>query len=445
MNRRFKPAVLLLSGALAATLLAQTLHAQSVSRRRIPGISAQDAALHELLVQAKAAADKQDYATAEAAYLKYLAQKPNDAPAHFDLGFVYTAQHRKDNAEAEYRKAIALDPKMTEAYLNLGVSLLADDPKTALEPLEQVTKLNYSYAKGHYLLGAARERSGELQKAIEEYNVAEKLDPNDFETHLALGHALLYYTNSLLPLAAAESEFREALKLKGDNAEAEMGLAQSLAAQKKNADAATALGNYLNEKPNDMKARMMRASLLVDMDKDDEALEELDRVAKDQAETPDGLKLRSLIYYREKKYDQTAAVLQKAEALAPQDAEIRARLGHVLLQLKNYPAATRELNEAFRLDTTATETLRDLVAAEYLSEDYPATLAAMNVLEQRETPKPGAWFVRATCYDHMGQAAAALEAYQKFLALNTDKNSNQYFEAAARVRFLEKELKDKGK
>lgn len=434
--------MLLLSGALAATLLAQTLHAQSVSRRRIPGISAQDAALHELLVQAKAAADKQDYVTAEAAYLKYLAQKPNDAAAHFDLGFVYTAQHQKGKAQAEYRKAIALDPKMTEAYLNLGVSLLADDPKAALEPLEEVTKLNYSYAKGHYLLGAARERSGESQKAIEEYNVAEKLDPNDFETHLALGHTLLAAADSA---ATAESEFREALKLKADDSDARFGLAGSLIAQKKTAEAAATLADYLSKKPADTKARMMHASLLVDIGKDDEALEELDRVAKDQAETPDGLKLRSLIYYREKKYDQTAAVLQKAEALAPQDAEIRARLGHVLLQLKNYPAAARELNEAFRLDTTATETLRDLVAAEYLSEDYPATLAAMNVLEQRETPKPGAWFVRATCYDHMGQAAAALEAYQKFLALNTDKNSNQYFEAAARVRFLEKELKDKGK
>ena len=44
----------------------------------------------------------------------------------------------------------------------------------------------------------------------------------------------------------------------------------------------------------------------------------------------------------------------------------------------------------------------------------------------------------------MGQAKDALAAYQKFLSLNTDKNSNQYFEAAARARFLEKMLKEKG-
>jgi len=53
-------------------------------------------------------------------------------------------------------------------------------------------------------------------------------------------------------------------------------------------------------------------------------------------------------------------------------------------------------------------------------------------------------FVRATCYDHLGQAKAALDAYQKFLAMNTDQTSNEYFEATGRVRFLERMVKEKG-
>jgi Flp pilus assembly protein TadD len=442
MNHWRNPALPFLLGLLAATLCAGTLQAQSVSRKRIPGISAQDAALHELLVQAKAAADKQDYATAQADYEKYLAQKPDDAAAHFDLGYVYTALQQKEKAEGEYRQAIALNPKMTEAYLNLGVSLLTGDPKAASVPLEKVTELNYSYARGHFLLGAARERSGQLPAAVEQYGIAEKLDPNDRETHLALGRMLLEKGNSA---AAAEAEFREALKLKADDAEAHLGLAQSLADQNKSAEAAAELANYLSEKPNDPQAHLLQASLLADLGKNDEALTELDRMAQMGPETLEGLKLRSLIDFRETKYDEAAAALQKAETMAPQDAAIRARLGHVLLQLKNYPAAATEINEAFRLDPKSTETLRDLVAAEYLSQDYPAALAAMNVLAQRETPKPAAWFVRATCYDRMGQPAAALAAYQKFLALNTDKMSNEYFEAAARARFLDKMLKEKGK
>lgn len=444
MNRGRNPIAVCLFGMFAVTLCASSLQAQSVSRKRIPGISARDAALHELLVQAKAATDKQDYAAAQADYEKYLAQKPDDATTHFDLGYVYTAVRQKEKAETEYRKAIALNPKMTEAYLNLGVSLLSSDPKSASVPLERVTQLNYSYARGHYLLGAAREDSGQLAAAIEQYTVAEKLDPNDMETHLALGRALLASEKSASP-AKAETEFREALKIKANDKDARLGLAQSLADQKKTAEAAAELSEYLEEKPDDSQTRLMRASLLVDLEKYDDALAELDELTKQGPETLEALKLRSLIKFREQKYEDAAAILQKAETMAPQDAEIRSRLGHVLLQLKNYPAAARELNEAFRLDTKSTETLRDLVAAEYLSQDYPAALAAMNVLEQREAPKPGAWFVRATCYDRMGQPSAALAAYQKFLALNTDKTSNEYFEAAARARFLDKMLKGKGK
>lgn len=409
------------------------------SRRRTIAASSQEQALYDLLVQAKAAADKNDYVTAATDYEKYLAQKPDDATAHFDLGYVYTAQKEKDKAIAEYRKAIALDPKMAQAYLNLGISLLDDDAKAAIAPLQKATELNYDYAQGHYLLGTAEERAGQ-PNAVKEYTIAVKLDPNDYSEHIALARAELERGNA----SAAEPEFREALKLKTNDAESELGLAQSLMDQKKPADAAAALDDYLQGNPDDAKARVLRASLLTDLGRNDEALAELDRAGKGTTETLQTLKLRSVIYYREKDFEKAANALQKAAAIAPQDAGIRARLGHALLETKNYAGATQQLSEALRLDPSSNDALRDLVAAEYLKKDYPATLATLNLLDARETPKPGAWFVRATCYDHLGQAKEALDAYRKFLAMNTDQTSNEYFEAAGRVRFLERVVKEKG-
>lgn len=409
-------------------------------RKRAVAVSSQEQALHDLLVEAKAAADKSDYATATADYDKYIAQKPGDATAHFDLGYVYTAQQQKDKAIAEYRRAIALDPKMAQAYLNLGISLLEGDAKAAIEPLQRATELNYSYAQGHYLLGLALEQTGATSGATKEFTIAVKLDPNDFAAHFQLASTELIAKNAV----AAEPEFREALRLKPDVAEAKLGLAQSLLQQKKSEAAADAFADYLAEQPNDIQARVTKASLLVDLNKDGDALAELDRAAKDGTETLEALKLRAVIYYRQKDFERAAVVLQKAAAMAPRDAEIRARLGHTLLKQKDYAGAVRELNQAFRLDPSSNDTLRDLVAAEYLSKNYPATLAALNVLAEREPPKAGAWFVRATCYDHMGQAKAALDAYQKFLAMNTDQTSNEYFEATGRARFLERVVKGKG-
>jgi tetratricopeptide (TPR) repeat protein len=84
-----------------------------------------------------------------------------------------------------------------------------------------------------------------------------------------------------------------------------------------------------------------------------------------------------------------------------------------------------------------------LIAAEYLNKNYPAALRGLDVLSKRKALPLGTLFIRATCYDKLGQTAEALEAYQKFLSLNKDETSDMYFEAAARARFLARELKEK--
>jgi Flp pilus assembly protein TadD len=414
--------------------------AQTESRTHVRVASPEDEALHDLLVKAKAEVDSSNYTAAQADYEKYLAQRPNDAAAHFDLGYVYTAQRQTDNAISEYRKAVALDPKMQQAQLNLGLSLLSTGPKAAIEPLQQVISLNYSFARGHYLLGVAEERSGDSATAEKEYVVAVKLDPSDPEAQAALGRAYLNDGKG----ANAEEQFRELLKLKAGDPEAEQGLAQSLLQQKKTADAVQALTDYLDANPGDDKARVIQASALAQLGKNDEALAALDRAAKDGPETVDALKLRSVIYYRKSDFPNAVAVLQKAEAMAPDDASIHASLGHALLETKNYTSAERELGTSLQLSPNSIDALRDLISAEYLQKDFAQALAALDRLAQREAPNASMWFLRGSCYDHMGQAQEALDAYQKFLTMNTDTNSNPYFEATQRVRFLKAALKRKG-
>lgn len=414
--------------------------AQTESRKHVRVVPTEEQALHDLLVKAKKEADANDYATAQADYEKYLAQKPDDASAHFDLGYVYTAQQATDKAIAEYRKAIALAPAMIQAHLNLGMSLLERNPKEAIAPLEKVVEMNYAFEKGHYALGFAEERSGDEAAAEKEYTVAVKLDPNDIDAHSALGRTLL----SEKKAAAAEAEFREALRLKSGDPPAEIGLAQSLMLENKREDAVAELQNYLKTHPNDRGVLLTEASLLAGMNKNDDALAALDEAAKLAPESLDALKLRSEIYFTQKNWPTAATALEKAEKVAPQDATIHARLGHVLLESRDYAGGARELAESLRLDASSAETMRDLVSAEYLAKNYQGALVALDLLAKHETPNAGAWFVRGSCYDHLNQPQAALDAYNKFLAMNTDTNSNEYFEAAARARFLQKLIKQKG-
>jgi len=429
--------------ALVALLGAsQNISAQSsdAAKKRVQRVADPDSvALYNLLTAAQAALGKKDYAAAAQNYQEYLAKKPDDAFSHFQLGYVFSALQRPADAKAEYEKAIALDPRMAAAYLNLGLTLLDSDPQGAIAPLQKAAELTPDQPEPKYLLGAAFERSGKADAAIGQYEAAERLDKDNFDIHFALARTLLVAGRP----RDSEPEFQAALKLQPESGPAHLGLARSFLAQKKTEAAAAELVAYLEARPGDTEARLEYSSVLFDLGQAEAALVELDSAAAASTENLRALKLRSLIYFQMKRYDEAVPVLQKAAALAPEDAGIRAQLGHIFLEKKDYPDAVSELVAAWKLDPKANDVLGDLVAAEYLNKNYPAALKGLDLLSQRETLPLGTLFIRATCYDKLGQAAEALDAYRKFLAQNKDETSDMYFEATARVRFLIHELQNK--
>jgi Flp pilus assembly protein TadD len=408
----------------------------NVSRTRIP--APKDPA-NAALAAAQEAMDRKDFDAAVKSLQDYLATKPGDAAAHFQLGYAYTALRRPNEAKAEYERAVLLKPDMPEAQLNLGLTLLDIDAPAAIPPLQRAADLVPDQARPKFLLGIAFERSNKLALAIEQYQAAAKIDDKDSEIRFSLGRVLLRSERA----AEAEPEFRAALDLRPDYAPARLGLAQCLFEQKKPEAAAAEYGAYLALQPDDKAARIERASVLVDSGKNDDALAELDRAAAAGPEGLRALKLRSFIDFRKKRYDDAIPVLQKAAALAPQDPDIPARLGHVYLEKKDYANAVQQLIVALKMNPASNDILGDLVTAQYLGKNYRAALQGLDVLSHREPLPVGSWFVRATCYDRLGQLFDALDAYQKFLQLNKDLNSDMYFEAAARARTLARELKDK--
>jgi tetratricopeptide (TPR) repeat protein len=233
-----------------------------------------------------------------------------------------------------------------------------------------------------------------------------------------------------------------------------------LIAEKKFDEASTELANYLKIRPSDPNARIERASLLINSGKYPEGLAELDRVtasppspagqpgatgqpAADQTIELRETSLRAQALIGQKNYAAAIPVLEKATALAPNNAQFPAALGHAYIETKNYPEAIRTLSAAFRMDSTSNDVLGDIITAEYLNKNYQAALQAIDLSAQRKPLPLASWFLRASCYDKLGEVQQALTAYQKFLGMNTNLNNDMYFIATARVRTLERELKDK--
>jgi len=428
-----------------AQYIAPHLGIQSIARAQSPSKQSPPSKtqrlanpLNDLLDEAQHDIDKNEFDAAIAPLQKVIADQPEFAYAHFQLAYVYTALKRTKEAQAEYEHTTALDPKMAEAYLNLGMLLLDNrEDSAAVAPLRKAVDLLPAQSRPRYLLAVALDRSGDRAGAAESFKALLRLDPNDITAIDYLGWAALRAGKP----TEAEARFRRAVEVQPSGPEERRGLAQSLEAQKK-PEAVAAYRDYLALAPNDSEARGRLIRLLMDQGENDAALAELDRT---DGGTPglESLKLRADIQIAQKKWQDAIATLQQALGLAPNDAQLRGGLGRTYLQVRDFPNAEKELKTAIRLDGKNVDYWKDLSSTYYLSKNYAGALTVLGRMDELETPGAGSWFIRALCYDNLRQPKPALEAYQKFLELDQNRNPDQVWQAQERSKVLRRMLEGK--
>jgi len=404
--------------------------------------------LNDLLEEAQRDIDKSNFEAAIAPLQKVIAEQPDFAYAHFQLAYVYTALKKTDEARAEYERTIAIDPKMGEAYLNLGLLYMSLGPPAedrVVASLRKAVDLMPGQKQPLRTLAVAQERSGDAAGAEESFQALLRLDPDDLDANTFLGGELMKKNKP----QEAETRFRHALEHHPGFPPALLGLARSLEEQKKTGEAVDVYRQSLARLPNaDIRVRLVH--LLMEQEQYDAALAELDRVPKFEPGRPDdpippieALKLRADVQIAGKKWDDSVATLQQALALAPNDAQLHGGLGRILLQKREFSAAEKELRIAMRLDGKNLAYWKDLSSTFFLGGNYPAALAMLDQIAKMEQPGAGVWFVRAICYDKLNQPKLALEAYQKFLELDQDKNSDQVWQAKERSKVLQRMLERK--
>ena len=394
--------------------------------------------LNDLLNDAQAALDKNDFAAAVSPLQKFLAEKPDVAFAHFQLAYAYTGLHQDDEARAEYAKCVALDPKMGEGHLNLGILLLAKDAAEAARSLRKAVELLPGQSRPRFLLGVALERAGDLSGAAEAFESASTLDSADEESLQHLGNVLL----QLKRPGDAEKKFRLLLDHDATSPGALCGLGLSLELQNK-PEALDAYRNYLAVQAQDTAIRARFVKLLFANKNYDEALAESEKLSAGQAPNLDALRLRADIMIAQNKFDEAAQALQQAIAMAPKDAQLHGGLGRLYLQKRDFPNAERELKTAIQIDQGNVLYWKDLAATYYQGGNYASALAVYDAVDKVEKPGVGEWFIRALCYDKLDQVQPALDAYRKFLDLDQNQHADQVWQANQRIHVLENRAEKK--
>jgi serine/threonine-protein kinase len=172
--------------------------------------------------------DKGDVAAAIAAYRKAIALDRKFAPAHYNLGYALKEKGDVAGAVAEYQKAVALAPQYAPAHSNLGLALQAQgDVAGAVAAYQKAVALDPKDAKAHGGLGNAFKAQGDVAGAVAAYQKAVALDPKYAPAHYNLGLALKEKED----LAGAVAAYRKAIALDPRLAEAHCNLGLALLAQ----------------------------------------------------------------------------------------------------------------------------------------------------------------------------------------------------------------------
>ena len=110
-----------------------------------------------------------------------LALDPENADAHFLLGFIFSGRNQLPMAIQHYRQALLLDPESNETKNNLGVVFLQLERWGEAEELfMELTQVTHYRTPGHAYnnLGWARYQQGQIREALSDFEMAVYLQPD---------------------------------------------------------------------------------------------------------------------------------------------------------------------------------------------------------------------------------------------------------------------------
>jgi uncharacterized caspase-like protein/tetratricopeptide (TPR) repeat protein len=105
--------------------------------------------------------------------------KPNDAAAHYSLGYLLWYYGDWEEASVELRKYTRFNPIAEAGHFYLGSALAAKgDIDGAISELREAVRIRPGDSSAHDLLGDNLARKGDIDEAISEYRETVRLNPN---------------------------------------------------------------------------------------------------------------------------------------------------------------------------------------------------------------------------------------------------------------------------
>ncbi len=197
----------------------------------------------------------------------------SNADAQLSLAHVLLNLGKKQEAVQHLRSYLRIKPRDQQAWYLLGKTYL----QMSENALGKVREINPHSFVAHEVAGEIDQSMKNYDGALLEFKKAVDLAPHDPGTHLRLAN--VYWLMG--KWGSAETEFRSVLALAPNDCRARWKLANSIL--QSNSSAQKALGNLnraIRECPNLMQARVDRARALIQLNRQSQALPDLQRAEK---------------------------------------------------------------------------------------------------------------------------------------------------------------------
>jgi Flp pilus assembly protein TadD len=143
------------------------------------------------------------------------------------------------------------------------------------------------------------------------------------------------------------------------------------------------------------------------------------------------------LYVDSGKYDQAAKIYSELISATPNDGDLHAGFGRVLMQQKKFAEAEQELIKAAELKPGSGEIYGELAVAANENKNYPLAIKAADLRAKYLPENPMSYFLRATAYDHLRDAKDAATYYHQFLEVAGGKYPDQEWQAKHRLIAIE--------
>jgi len=213
-----------------------------------------------------------------------LARNPYQAEWHFNLGLTLEAAGRYHDAVKAFSSSFDLSQDDGQSALLAGINALhADDPHLALEWLDRARRLDPESTAPLTHRIEAFARLGEHERAETEFYLAQQINPEDADAFVAMAE-------SLLDRGLSEKAvwcLREAARLEPELPRLQARLADAYAATGRLERARQLYLTELRSNPGDVETLLDLGSLLVRMNRHQEASEKFRRVLEIEPDNVD--------------------------------------------------------------------------------------------------------------------------------------------------------------